>query len=274
MKSVAGKIVLVTGAAMGMGKMFAERAVAERAASVVLWDINAELLASTAAELRSRGGHVVDLAVDVSDLDAIQAAADKVRAEVGEIDILFNNAGIVRGNAYFWETDSRRDTEMTIKVNSLAPMWVAREFLPGMIAKGTDARMVNLASAAGFTANPRMASYAASKWAAIGWSDSLRVELEQAGHKQVMVTTVCPYYILTGMFDGAKASLMTPLLEPEDVVDTAWKAMLKGTPFVIMPKSVYLNEMIKGVMPARMRDILVGKVFGVHNSMEEFTGRT
>ncbi|CAN5181715.1 MAG: SDR family oxidoreductase [Nocardioides sp.] len=273
MKSVKGKTVLITGAAMGMGKMFAQRAVAEDAARVVLWDINAELLAATAAELKRSGGNVVEYAVDVSDLDAIQAAAEKVRSEVGTIEVLFNNAGIVRGNAYFWETDSRRDTETTMKVNALAPMWVAREFLPAMIDSGKECRVVNLASAAGFVANPRMASYAGSKWAAIGWSDSVRVELDQAGHRQVKVTTVCPYYVKTGMFDGAKPSLLTPLLEPEDVVNTAWKAMLRGTPFVVMPKSVHLSELLKGTMPVQMRDLIAGRLFGVHKSMTDFKGR-
>ena len=64
---------------------------------------------------------------------------------------------------------------LTIDVNTLAPMYVAREFLPTMIASPQECRLVNLASAAGFTPNPRMAAYAGSKWAVIGWSDSVRL---------------------------------------------------------------------------------------------------
>lgn len=273
MKTVNGKIVLVTGAAMGMGRMYAERAVSEGAAAVVLWDVNETALAETTAALRAAGGTVHPYVVDVSSRAKVQRAAGHVRKEVGDPHIVFNNAGVVRGNAYFWETDSVRDTEFTIKINTLAPMFVAREFLPGMIASGEECRLVNVASSAGFVANPRMASYAASKWAAIGFSDSVRVELEQAGHQHVKVTTVCPYYVKTGMFDGAKAGLLLPLLEPEDVVAAAWKAMRKGTPFVIMPRTVLLNESIKGLVPTPIRDLLVGKVFGVHKTMEEFTGR-
>ncbi len=70
---------------------------------------------------------------------------------------------MVRGNSYFWESDSTRDTKLTVDVNTLAPMYVAREFLPGMIASIGDCRLLNLSSAAGFTPNPRMAVYAASK---------------------------------------------------------------------------------------------------------------
>lgn len=273
MKTVEGKLVLVTGAAMGMGKMYAQKAVAEKARAVILWDINEVALKDTANELQAAGGTVHSYVVDVSSRTKIEKAAAQVRSEVGNPEIVFNNAGVVRGNAYFWETDSARDTEFTMKINALAPMFVAREFLPGMIASGTDCRLVNVASAAGFIANPRMASYASSKWAAIGFSDSVRVELEQAGHKHVKVTTVCPYYVKTGMFDGARAGLLLPLLEPEDVVEAAWKGMKKGSAFVVLPRTVLLSESIKGLMPTPVRDFLGGKVFGVHKTMEDFTGR-
>ena len=272
MKTVEGKRVLVTGAAVGMGKMYAELAVGEKAADVVIWDVNETALKQTAEELRAKGGTVHEYVVDVSSREAIADAAARVKSEVGDPQILFNNAGIVRGNSYYWESDVR-DAELTILVNSLAPMWITHEFLPGMVASDTDCRLINMASAAGFISNPRMAAYAASKWAAIGFSDSVRVELEQAGHDHVKVTTVCPYYIKTGMFEGAKAGLLLPLLEPEDVVRTVWKQMKKGAPFVVMPKTVLLSESIKGLMPTPLRDFLGGKVFGVHKTMDEFKGR-
>jgi all-trans-retinol dehydrogenase (NAD+) len=272
-KSVAGKKVLVTGAAMGMGRLYARRAVEEGAAAVVLWDINEPVLKETAEELRAAGGTIHEYLVDVGSREAVADAAARVRSEVGDPDVLINNAGVVRGNKYFWETDVAADAEFTMKINSLALMYLTREFLPAMIEGGQESRIINMASAAGFVANPRMAAYAASKWAAVGFSDSVRVELEQAGHDHVKVTTVCPYYIKTGMFDGASGNPFLPLLEPEDVVAKAWKAMKKGTPFVVMPKFVVLNETMKGVFPTHLRDFLGGKVFGVHNSMKDFKGR-
>ena len=112
MKTVTGKTVLVTGAAMGLGKLFAQKAVGENAAAVVLWDINEGALKDTAAELDEAGGGTVHTyVVDVSSAEAVAAAAVQVREDAGAVEILFNNAGIVRGNGYFWETSSVRDIE-------------------------------------------------------------------------------------------------------------------------------------------------------------------
>ncbi|MEZ5096442.1 MAG: SDR family NAD(P)-dependent oxidoreductase [Nocardioides sp.] len=272
MKTVAGRRVLITGGAQGMGRLFAERAVREDAECVVLWDIDPAALDHTLADLTSRGGHVRADTVDVSDREAIATAAAAVRDELGGVDVLLNNAGVVHGNHYFWETDTERDTVSTIEINSLGPMAVAREFLPGMIESDHEARLVNIASAAGLTANPRMAAYAASKWAVVGWSESVRLELQQAGFDHVKVTTVCPYYVKTGMFEGAHAALLLPLLEPDDVVTETWKAMVRGRPFLVMPKTVMLSETFKGIMPIGLRDFVADKVIGVYHTMDDFVG--
>ncbi|MBO0854410.1 MAG: SDR family NAD(P)-dependent oxidoreductase [Nocardia sp.] len=273
MESVAGKRVLITGAAMGLGKSFAQRAVRERAADVVLWDIDESSLKQTADELsEGTAARVHRYVVDVSDQQAIIDAAAAVRSEVGDIDILVNNAGIVRGNGYFWETENRADIDKTMAINSLAPMYVALEFLPAMVERRLPARVLNIASSAGLVANPRMSVYAASKWAALGWSDSVRLELEQSGNEHVKVTTVCPTYINTGMFDGAKGFLFTPILEQEEVVDTSWREMKKGSPLVVLPWTSRLNRAITGLLPLKVRDFYLNAV-GVYHSMDEFTGR-
>ena len=276
-RTVQGAKVLITGAAGGMGRMYAERAVAEHAASVTLWDVDGATLARTVDEIGavSQGRtRVQSYVVDVADLGAIAKTAQRVRREVGNPDVLINNAGIVRGNRYFWETDNGEDTRPTMQVNALAPMYITREFIPGMIANAYRAsRIVNVASAAGTLSNPRMAVYAASKAALIGWSDSLRIELEQADHTNVRVTTVTPSYISTGMFAGARGPVLAPVLDPEFVVDRVWRAMLAGTPLVELPWSVGLSRALRGVLPTRLFDRLVGDGFGVYRSMERFTGR-
>jgi short-subunit dehydrogenase len=271
MQNVSGKRVLITGAAMGMGKIYAQLAVEEGAAAVVLWDINQQALEATANELRSRGGKVHTCIVDVSNKDATVAAAEKVKSEVGHIDLLFNNAGIVRGK-YFWE-HSDPDIWLTMAINSLAPMYIARAFLPKMIESKQECRIVNIASAAGTAANPRMSVYCASKWAVIGWSDSLRLELEKTGNTHVRVTTVCPAYISTGMFEGARGPLMTPLMTPEYVVNKVWAAMKAGKPMLMMPWTVRLGTLMRGLLPLALWDWVAEHIFGVYKSMDEFKGR-
>ena len=273
MRSVKGKRVLVTGGAMGMGRLFAERAIAEQAAAVVLWDVNEAALNDTLNELADSATEISGYIVDVADAEEVAGTAAIVLDDLKGIDVLINNAGVVRGNKYFWETDLEHDTKATIDINTLGPMYVAHEFLPAMIAEPGECRMLNLASAAGFTPNPRMAVYAASKWAVIGWSDSVRLELKQAGLDHVKVTTVCPYYVRTGMFDGARSAPLLPILDPADVVEEAWGAMLAGRPFVVMPKTVMLSEMLKGVVPTSVRDFIADHVIGVYHTMDDFTGR-
>jgi all-trans-retinol dehydrogenase (NAD+) len=272
MDNLAGKTVLITGAAMGMGKIYAQLAVQEGAGAVVLWDINEQALLETAKDLEAAGGNMHPYTVDVSSREAIEEAAQRVRDEVGDVDILINNAGIVRGK-FFWEHDNDKDIWLTMAINSLAPMYITREFLPAMIASGRKSRIVNIASAAGLVSNPRMSVYCSSKWAAVGWSDSLRLELEQTGTDHVKVTTVCPSYISTGMFEGAKGPLMTPILTPEVVVEKVWKAMKTGRPMLTMPWTVRLSSFAKGVLPLRAWDSVGGKVFGIYKSMSEFKGR-
>jgi NAD(P)-dependent dehydrogenase (short-subunit alcohol dehydrogenase family) len=271
MRSVAGKTVLVTGAAAGLGRLFAERAVAEGATALVLWDVDEQALKTTAAELEQGRVPVRADVVDVSSPEQVRSAAEAVLAEVGAVQVLINNAGIVRGNTYFWEHDGVDDVEAVMGVNAVGPMLVARAFLPAMIDSGSECRLVTLASSAGLVSNPRMAVYAASKWAAVGWSDSVRLELDQAGHTRVRMTTVCPTYIDTGMFAGARKMLLTPILEPGDVVDGAWSAMLRGDAFYITPWSSRLNNAIGRLLPVRLRDFYLDRA-GVYHSMDDFTG--
>ncbi|KAD4059665.1 SDR family NAD(P)-dependent oxidoreductase [Arthrobacter yangruifuii] len=271
--SAAGRVVLITGAAMGMGRLYAERAVRGGAAAVVLWDLNAEALEETAGQLRERGSSAIHpYAVDVASLADITAAAERVGREVGIPDILINNAGIVRGK-YFWEHDPEADIDAVMQVNTLAPMQVTRAFLPGMIERRTPARILNVASASGTLSVPKMSVYTASKWAVIGWSDSMRLELDESGNGHVAVTTLIPSYIKTGMFEGARGPLLTPLMEPEYVVDKAWEALLAGKPRLQLPWTVALGSALRNVLPQPAWDVVAGRVFKVYQSMDHFTGR-
>src|SRR5690606_32760642 len=143
MKSVRGKNVLITGGAMGMGRMFAERAIAEGAATVILWDVNEQALNETLEDLADGPVQVVGCIVDLASQDEIAATAAEVLDQHERVDVLINNTGIVRGNNFFWECDPDHDTRATIEVNTLAPMYVAHAFLPGMISAPGTARLLH-----------------------------------------------------------------------------------------------------------------------------------
>lgn len=268
--------MLITGAARGMGELYARRAAKEGAAAIALWDVDEGRAAALAADIerlypRTR---VKSYVVDLADREAIGREAGRTRDELGPIDVLVNNAGIVCG-ALFWEHDPERDIELTMRVNTLAPMWLTREVLPDMIAdRSRPKRILNIASAAGTLANPRMSVYAASKWAMIGWSESLRLELGRSGAEHVAVTTFCPSYISTGMFEGARGPLLTPIMTPLRAVRAAWEGMLVGRPLVLKPWTVKLSMAFRGVLPTRAWDAVADRVFNVYSSMDRFTGRS
>lgn len=274
--SVRGATVLVTGAARGMGELYARRAVAEGADRLALWDVDSGRLDALAAELSEAcggGTEVRAYAVDLADRERVTEAAERVLAELGTPDVLINNAGIVRG-APFWEHDPERDIEATMRVNALAPMHLTRALLPAMMAdRARPRRILNIASAAGTLANPNMSVYAASKWAMIGWSESLRLELRRSGCERFGVTVFCPSYISTGMFAGARGPLLTPIMTPERATRAAWEGMLAGTPVVSKPWTVKLAMALRGVLPTRLWDAIAGRVFHVYSSMDRFTGR-
>lgn len=121
-------------------------------------------------------------------MEQVKETAQKVKQEHGVVDVLINNAGIVVGKYFHEHTTS--DILKTMEVNTNAPMLVTREFLGDMM-KQNSGHICNIASSAGIVSNPKMAVYAASKWAVTGWSDSLRLEMKQL-KKNIGVTTIMP----------------------------------------------------------------------------------
>jgi short-subunit dehydrogenase len=261
------KTVLITGGASGIGKLMVQKILAQGASNMIIWDINTENLEKTEKELTEKGYKVFAYVVDVANLDQVKQSAQKVKSEVGKVDILINNAGVVVGK-YFHE-HSHKDIDFSMNINTLALMHTTKEFLDDMI-KANDGHIVNIASAAGMVSNPKMSIYCASKWAAIGWSDSLRLEMERIA-KGVKVTTVTPYYISTGMFDGVKSRII-PIVKPEKAANKIVRGIRKNSVFIRMPWLIYLLPLIKGVLPTRWFDLVVGKGFGVYKSMDEFKG--
>lgn len=267
MSTIAGKNILITGGASGIGRIMGRLALEKGAANLIIWDINADALQQTKRAFAPISANVHTYTVNVADVEQIKAAAQAVLSNVGPVHILINNAGIIVGK-YFHE-HTHDDITRTMLINSNALMHVALEFLPGMIAM-KEGHICNIASAAGLLANPKMAVYVGSKWAVTGWSESLRIEMDEA-KTGVNVTTVAPYYITTGMFAGVSSLL--PLLEPERTAARIIKAIERNKLNLRMPWLVNMVPFWKAILPPRWFDVLVGKGFGIYNTMSTFKGR-
>ncbi|MDE6146889.1 MAG: SDR family oxidoreductase [Bacteroidales bacterium] len=260
--------VLITGGASGIGRLMGRMALEKGAKTLVIWDINAQNIASAIAEL-GKTGNVKGYLTDVSDNAAIEASYKRTVSECGEIDILINCAGIVTGNKTF-DMQTPDEIIRTININTIAPMLVTRAMLPGMLQRERG-HICTIASAAGMLSNPRMSVYASSKWGAIGWSDSVRIELKKM-KSNVHVTTVAPYYINTGMFDGVKSRII-PILKPEYVAKKVIRAIEKNTDFKGIPFTFRFIRFFQGLLPVSWFDMIFGEWFGVYHTMDHFTGR-
>ena len=268
MSQITNKTALITGGASGIGKLMGRSLLEKGLKTLVIWDINEALLATTANEFRQLGFTVYTDTVNVMDTPAMLESAEKVKQEVGTIDILINNAGIIVGKSF--TTHTHADIDRTMAINTAALMHITKAFLPSMQDQQSG-HIVNIASAAGLVSNPNMSVYVASKWAVIGWSDSLWLEM-QRDKTGIEVTTVTPYYISTGMFDGVKSPVI-PIVKPATAANHIVKGITKNRRFVRMPLIVYTLLLVKGILPASWFDIAVGKWMGVYHSMDAFKGR-
>ena len=260
--------VLITGGASGIGKIMGRMALEKGASCLIIWDINPQTIATAVSEL-GKIGKVKGYIVDVSRNELVVEGYNKVVSECGEVDILINSAGIVTSNKTF-DKQTADKIVRTININTIAPMFVTREMLPGMIARNRG-HVCNIASAGGMLSNPKMSVYAASKWGAIGWSDSVRIELQDM-KSDVHFTTVAPYYINTGMFDGVKSRII-PILKPEYVCKRIIRAIERNKSFRGIPFGFHFIRFWQFILPTRIFDWLFGEVMGIYHTMDNFTGR-
>ena len=260
--------VLITGGASGIGKIMGRMALEKGADCLIIWDINITNIELTRKEL-GKFGKVMGYVVDVSRNEMVVETYEKVKAECGYVDILINCAGIVTSNKTF-DKQTVNEIYRTMNINTIAPMLIARAMLPDML-KRNRGHICTIASAGGMISNPKMSVYAASKWGVIGWSDSVRIELQEM-NSEVHITTVAPYYINTGMFDGVKSRII-PILKPEYVSKRIIRAIERNKTFRGIPFGMHFIRFWQAILPTRVFDFFFGQVFGIYHTMDEFTGR-
>ncbi len=269
MSEIAGQHVLITGGASGIGRLMAKK-LAALGGRISVWDIHRQNLDAVIAELNATAsGSAHGFLCDVSKRDVVYRVAEETRAAAGAVDILINNAGVVSGARLLDLSDDK--IEATLAINTGSLFWTAKAFLPQMIERNRG-HVVTIASAAGLIGVARLTDYATSKWAAVGFDESLRAELRQIA-PGVKTTVVCPFYIDTGMFHGVKSRFpwLLPILKEDDVATRIVSAIQRGKRRLCVPPLVYTIPPMR-LLPVGVFDWLA-TFLGVNASMEGFEGR-
>lgn len=197
-KSVAGEIILITGAGHGIGRELAI-GYASLGATVICWDINEKTSNKTMNDIKKMGKNsVYAYRCDVTDREEVFRVAKKVKEEVGDVTILINNAGIIFTKPLL--NQSSDEIERVINVNMIAHYWTLKAFLPSMIEKNRG-HVVAISSLAGLIGFFYGTVYCPTKFAVIGMMDAVRDELrlQTNGKCSINFTTIYPIFVSTGI---------------------------------------------------------------------------
>lgn len=245
------KVVVITGASSGIGRLLALRTATE-GAQVALVARNVERLTEVEHEILAKGGKAFHVACDVAEREAVIRAAEFVLERCGRIDVLINNAGYGR-HLHFaeWDLD---DMERMVRVNLLGSVYWTKAVLPHLIARQSG-WIVFVASVAGKIAVPDESVYAATKFGMLGLAESLSMELEEHG---IHVLTICPGAVDTEFFtpemlERLPAAAKRLMIPPERVVQAAMNALASGRRSVTVPGAIAASYAIQLFFPGFFR---------------------
>uniref|UniRef100_F7CE13 Estradiol 17-beta-dehydrogenase 11 n=1 Tax=Ornithorhynchus anatinus TaxID=9258 RepID=F7CE13_ORNAN len=206
----------------------------------------------TATECKQLGAVVHSYVVDCSNRDVIYSSAQKVKAEVGDVSILVNNAGVVYTSDLFATQDPQ--IQKTFEVNVLAHFWTTKAFLPAMMKKN-HGHIVTVASAAGHTTVPFLLAYCSSKFAAVGFHKALTLEIAALGKNGIKTSCLCPNFINTGFIKNPSTRI-GPTLEPEQVVEQLMKGILTNQKMIFVPSYISCLMILEKLLPERFLQAL------------------
>jgi len=246
-RSLAGKIVAITGGARGIGRATAAALIAQ-GSRVAIGDIDAPLAERTADEL---GSATIGLALDVTDRASFAAFAAEVESRIGPLDVLINNAGIMPIGPFVAETDATADRIIDINLRGviIGSKLALERFLP----RGRG-HLVNISSAAGKGGYPGGATYCATKHAVVGLSEAIRSEVRGAG---IDVSIVMPVGVNTELYSGVSPPRGMKVAQPEDVADAIVEALRTGRTDVYVPRSVGPLIWINNLVPRFVGDLMM-----------------
>jgi NADP-dependent 3-hydroxy acid dehydrogenase YdfG len=214
-RSLYGQVIAITGAARGIGKATA-KALVRQGARVGIGDLDVELARKTAEEL---GGGAVAFELNVCDRASFARFLDDVERDLGPVDVLINNAGIMPLGAFDEEDDAT--TLRQIDINVVGVMTGCKLAIPKMKQRGRG-HLVNIASMAGRAGYKNAVTYCTTKFAVVGLSEALRAELRDDG---IDVSVVCPGVVNTELGSGLNETKAVTVVEPEDVADAIVEAL-------------------------------------------------
>src|SRR3954447_4980417 len=242
---ISGRVVAITGAARGLGLASAKE-LASRGARVAIGDLDGDLARVEAAALPGPGPHA-GYALDVTDPESFEKFLTQA-AELGQLDVLVNNAGIMPVRA-FAEEDPLV-TRRQVEINLLGVTTGTRLALDRMLPRGRG-HIVNVASAAGRVAVPGEAVYTATKHAVVGFDEALRVEVRGRG---IEVSTIMPSLAATELASGMQPPRFVPLVKPEQVATAIVKTLERPKLEVIVPAWTTPLIRITLALPPDVRD--------------------
>ncbi|ETI57266.1 hypothetical protein F442_00399 [Phytophthora nicotianae P10297] len=291
--SLEGKVVVVTGAASGIGRRLTQKVFKETTDVVLaLLDIDTEALKALQTELlhsqdaEEGSKRVIIYECNVADHRSVEATIARVVDNVApkHIGVLINNAGIVMGKSL--EDLTPEQIQKTFAVNTLAHFWTVRNALPSM-KKASEAMLVTLSSVMGMTSSAGLTDYCASKAAVNAFHESLRLELWRDEVTSIRTLLVCPAAVDTGMFAGVLSAddwalkisrFCIPMLSESEVVDAIYRSIRRGDELLVSCfsgwRGVALSwaPVISRMLPVPVYDVVV-RLGGGLNGMDTFVGR-
>jgi len=241
-EALSGRIVHVTGAGRGIGRAVA-LAVARRGAGVAVSDIDEAAARDTATSIRDAGGIASAWQLDVADAAAFFRVTAQIDQDLGAVDTLVNNAGVMQRGHFLHVSSDAQAHELA--VNLTGTVNGMKAVMPGMLARGRG-QIVNMASIAGRIPLPHAGMYSATKFAVIGLTEALRAEYDGHG---LIFSLVLPGYVDTALVAGARVPRFPPISKPEDVARAVVSVLQTGASQRYVPRYLGLFAVVQLLLP-------------------------
>ena len=267
MSDIRGKTILITGAAGDLGRALSRELLAHNPAVLMLVDKNPRGLEDVKSGLSGKGATILAYHCDLSDRGQCSELSERLCAADKEPHIIIHNAGILSSKSLWECTDE--EIERTFQVNAAALFWLTRPFLGSMLKSGMG-HIVTIASAGGLVASTGLGAYSATKFAAVGFHETVWRELRRH-QSRVRATLVCPWYIQTAMVPRVKSPrpFLLPILNTEDVARKTVRAIIKNRPRLYMPPLLYTVPLLR-LLPVGFMDRVLDW-FGVDEAADSIS---